>query len=122
MLQGVLQFSKNNHLKCNVRIILNREFILYLTNGFKKRKQRLFAWRRLQNGKLEKNIFEYFRKEKRTLFYTQTRKKLSNAYGEEVLKSRQCQNWFLEHFSVEKDENFFERGIVKLLKRWQKVE
>ena len=71
----------------------------------------------------------YYRKGKNAV---QARKKLTDVYGEGVLTVRQCQNWFAKfrsgNFDVEdaprhasKDQKFYERGIMLLPERWQKV-
>ena len=65
----------------------------------------------------------------------QARKKLTDVCGEDVLTVRQCQNWFakfqsgnfdvqrchLDQFFARKDQKFYERGIMLLSKRWQKL-
>ena len=62
----------------------------------------VFVWRSLKNGKSKGTLSSYF-----AFLFSQARKKLCAVYGDEVLKERQCQNWFdkfrSDNFSL-KDE------------------
>ena len=39
-------------------------------------------------------LFYYFKKEKKATEATEAREKLRRVYGRNVVKERQCQNWF----------------------------
>ena len=57
-----------------------------------------------QKERYRRILLFYFRKEKNA---SQARKKLRAVYGDEVLKERQCQNWFdkfRSDFSLEDDK------------------